>query len=125
MMNTAQFDRLMQRLTRAGSRRQMLGGIVGAAAVLATAGALEASKGKGKSKAKGKGKEKSKGHGSAGAPGKQPRVGVCHFDDASGLFTYLELPPPAANAHTKHGDQSLTEADCLAQNPSPSAPAEA
>ena len=125
-MNNMQFDRLMPRLARKGSRRHMLGGIAGAAVVLTSAGALEArnSKAISNGKAKGKGKGSGKGHGSAGAPRKQTRVGVCHFDEEGGLFTYLELPPPAASAHTKHGDQSLNKADCLALNSPPSESAE-
>jgi hypothetical protein len=117
MTNETQFACLMQRLARAGSRRQMLGGLVGAAAVLSGGGVLDARSSKSKGKAKGKGK--GKGKGSAGAPGQQPKVGVCHFDDESGLYTYLEVPPPAANAHMKHGDQALNNADCLAQNAPP------
>lgn len=116
-MNDTQVARLMQRLTRAGSRRQVLGGIVGTtAAVLTGATVLEA---KGKRKDQGKRQDQGKGKGSAGAPGKQPKVGLCHLDEESGAYTYLELPPPAAKAHVKHGDQELNEADCLALNTAP------
>lgn len=112
-MEDMKFDRLTHHLTVEGSRRRMLGGIVAAAAAVVTgATVLEA---KGKSKAKGKGK--GKGHGAAGAPGKN-KVGLCHLDDESGLYTYLEVPPPAMKGHQKHGDVPAPNgaADCDALN---------
>lgn len=114
-MEDMKFDRLAQHLTVEGSRRQMLGGIVAAAAAVVTGATALGAKGKGKAKAKGKGK--GKGHGAAGAPGKN-KVGLCHLDEETGLYSYAEVPPPAMKGHQKHGDVPAPNgaADCDALN---------
>lgn len=115
MLSGAEIDRGVRRLTNQGSRRQMIGGLAGAAVVLTDAVLLNAKSSKSRGKAKGKGKSQ----GSGGALGQQPKVGVCHPDDESEIYTYFELPPPVAKAHVKHGDQELTKTDCMAQNSAP------
>jgi len=36
-------------------------------------------------------------------PGKS-KVAICHLDDATGLYSYKLVPPPAVKGHAKHGD---------------------
>jgi hypothetical protein len=114
-MEDMRFDSLSQYLAVEGSRRRILGGIVAAAASVVTGATALGVKGKAKGKSKDKGK--GQGHGAAGAPGKN-KVGLCHLDDETGLFSYLEVPPPAMKGHLKHGDQPALggAADCDALN---------
>lgn len=48
-------------------------------------------------------KGKGKGQGATGTPGKN-KVGLCHLDDETNLYTYIEVPPPAMKGHQKHDD---------------------
>src|SRR5689334_9764070 len=116
-MDNLSFDRLAQILTAEGSRRRLLGGLVAGAATAITGSVALGAKGKGKAKGNGKGKGSGKGYGPTGAPGKN-KVGVCHLDDETGLYTYLEVPPPAMKGHQKHGDVPAPNgaADCDALN---------
>ena len=114
-MDENSFDAIAKGLTTEGSRRQLLGAIVGtAAAVLTGATVLEArgqsqgkrkdqGKGKGKRQDQGRGQDQGQGYGPDDAPGLN-MVGLCHRDDETGSFTYMEVPQPAVPGHQRHGD---------------------
>jgi hypothetical protein len=119
-MDGTQFDTITQRLAAAASRRRILSGVLGGAAVLtgaALAGLDDADAKKGKGKAKGKGKGKNNGNGGNGggngkgkAHGKN-KVAICH-ENEDGTFSFKKVPAPALKqGHRKHGDTICGETE--------------
>jgi hypothetical protein len=90
------------------TRRKLAGGIIGAtAAVLAgrtLVGAVKGGKAKGKSK-----------------------TPICHYDDETGLYTFVQVPVKAEKGHTKHSEDVFVDLDdapvtreyCASLNPEP------
>jgi hypothetical protein len=76
------------------TRRKLAGGIIGAtAAVLAGRTLVSAAKG-GSSKAKGKSK-----------------TPICHYDDETGLYTFVQVPVKAGKGHAKHTEDVFVDSD--------------
>ena len=101
-MDGATFDRIMKRLRTDGSRREMLGGMLGAAAAVVTGAALshnaaEAKPGKGRGRGRGNG-----GHGKGKGKG-NTKVTLCH-KIGEGNFQIITVGAPASKGHLKHGD---------------------
>ena len=95
------FDRIVRGLTSAGSRRQIVGGVLGgAAALLGGAAALEAKRG-----GNGKSRGKAKGRG-------QTKLTFCHSGNDR-KYTPITVASPAQKAHhDKHGDELCTLDEC-------------
>src|SRR5215207_8389294 len=74
------------------TRRELAGGIIGATApVLAgrpLVGAVKGGKAKGKSK-----------------------TPICHYDDETGLYTFVQVPVKPGNGHAKHTEDVFTDLD--------------
>ena len=92
------------------TRRKLAGGIIGAtAAVLAGRTLVGAVKG-GNGKAKGKSK-----------------TPICHYDDETGLYTFVQVPVKPGKGHAKHTVDVFTDSDgapvtreyCASLNPGP------
>ena len=78
------------------TRRRLAGGIIGAtAAVLAGRTLVSAAKG-GNGKAKAKGKSKTP---------------ICHYDDETGQYTFVQVPVKAGKGHDKHAEDVVTDSD--------------
>lgn len=114
------FDRIVRGLTSAGSRRQIVGGVLGgAAALLGGAAALEAKRG-------GNGKSRGKGNGGAGkgrGKGNTKRQ-ICHYQgDVDGTPTYkvLTLGAPGAENHLKNHEEDTPFVDCCPGDECPEA----
>jgi hypothetical protein len=109
-MDGETFDRMMKRLRTDGSRREMLGGILGAAAAIVTGAALghstaEAKPGKGNGRGRGNGGNgKGKGKGNT-------KVTLCH-KSGNGTFSPITVGAPASKGHLKHGDVLCELATC-------------
>ena len=99
-MNRNQIDTITRRLTSETSRRQIIAGVLGGAAAL-LAGSSVAGPAK-----KGGGALKSK-------PTKTP---ICHFDNETGLYTFMQVALKPGKGHDKHENDVLTgvtsAADC-------------
>lgn len=95
------FDRIVRGLTSAGSRRQIVGGVLGgAAALLGGAAALEAKRG-----GNGKSRGKAKGRG-------QTKLTFCHSGNDR-KYTPITVGSPAQKAHhEKHGDELCELDEC-------------
>jgi hypothetical protein len=124
-MDGKSFDRIVMRLGTDASRRQLLGGLIGAAAaVLAGATVLEAKprgKGKGKGRKKGQGNGNGNGNGGNGNGNGNgqglgtEKVQICHRNNGRRRFNLITVGAPAAAAHERHGDTVCDEeelADC-------------
>jgi hypothetical protein len=110
-MDGTKFDTITQRLSAAASRRGLVSGLLGGAAILTGAAVAGAKKGgKGKGKKKGHGKGKGKAHG-------RNKVTICHvIDDDSGELK--NVPTPALKGHLKHGDARCEVGVCQTGDPS-------
>lgn len=99
------FDRIVRGLTNAGSRRQIVGGVLGGAAALLTGAAvLEAKRGgNGKSRGNAKGRGKAK---------VQTKLTFCHSGNGK-KYTPITVASPAQKAHhDKHGDELCALDEC-------------
>jgi hypothetical protein len=101
-MDGRQFDEITQELAEAPSRRRLLTGLAGGAALLTGALALGDAEAK-KGKSKGKGKGKNKGGNGKGKKHGHNKVAICHKND-DGTFSLKQVPSPALKGHRKHGD---------------------
>jgi hypothetical protein len=114
-MDGSQFDAITQRLAGAATRRRIVSGVLGGAALLAGAALAglddaDAKKGKGKAKGKGKGKNGNGGNGKGKAHGKN-KVAICHKNE-DGTFSFKKVPAPALKqGHRKHGDTICGETE--------------
>jgi hypothetical protein len=116
-MDGTRFDEITQRLATAATRRRIVGGALGAAA-LVTGAALahfdDADAKKGKRKAKGKGKGKG-GNGNGKGKGRN-KVFVCH--NAHGHYRLLRVAEPSLKkGHSRHGDTVCEPGVCETGNP--------
>jgi hypothetical protein len=101
-MDGTQFDTIAQRLAAAATRRRLVAGVLGSAALLTGALAgVDAKKG-----GNGKGKKKAKG---------KTKVFICHKND--GGFDLIRVGAPAVKGHTKHGDIVCEAGVCQTGNP--------
>lgn len=95
-MDGNRFDEIAENLAANASRRRLVAGLLGGAALLtgavASLGDVNAKKGQGKAKGKGRGK----------AHGKN-KVAICH-KTGNGAFELKNVPTPALKGHLKHGD---------------------
>jgi hypothetical protein len=109
-MEGERFDGIVRRLTTAGSRRGLIGGIV-ATAVGGTAAALlgESPVGAKSGKSKGKGHGKGNGKGKKGKGKGQEKVTLCHNGHT------ITVGAPAVPAHQAHGD-TLGPCPCEGKN---------
>lgn len=103
-MDGAAFDRIMKHLHTDGSRREMLGRLLGAVAVVGTGAALghstaAAKPGKGKGRGRGRGNG---GHGKGKGKG-NTKVTLCH-KSGEGSFQLITVGSSASKGHLKHGD---------------------
>ena len=100
-MDRNQFDTMTRGLTSETSRRRIVAGVLGGAVALLAGASLAAPGGK-----KGGGALKSK-------PTKTP---ICHFDEETGLYTFVQVPLKPGKGHAKHANDVLTGvtsvADC-------------
>jgi hypothetical protein len=101
-MHGSRFDTITQRLSAAATRRRLVGGLLGGAAILTGAALaqtddVDAKKG-GKGKGKGRGKNKGKAKG-------KTKVFICHKGEV------LRVASPALKGHLKHGDTECGEPD--------------
>ena len=95
-MNGNTFDRMARHLGTDASRRQMLGGLIGAAAAMLTGGAaLEA-------KPNNKGRRRNNGNNGQGAG--TEKVQICHFTNGRKRVKVITVARPAVKAHLAHGD---------------------
>ncbi len=94
------------------TRRKLAGGILGAAvAVLAGRTLMSAAKG---GNGKGMAKDKAK-------------TPICHYDDETGLYTFVQVPVKAGKGHAKHTENVFVDSDgaavtreyCASLNPEP------
>ena len=111
-MDGTRFDEITQRLATAATRRRIVGGALGAAA-LVTGAALahfddaEAKKGKRKGKGKG-GNGKGKGKG-------RTKVFVCH--KSHGKYHVIRVAEPSLKGHSRHGDTVCAAGPCETGDP--------
>ena len=108
-MDGTTFDRIVKRLRTDSSRREMLAGILGTAAVVAGAAlghsTAEANPGKGKGRGRGNG-----GHGNGKGKG-NTKVTLCH-KTGQGSFQLITVGSSASKGHLKHGDVLCSLAAC-------------
>jgi len=106
-LDGTEFDTISKRLVGAATRRRMMGGLLGSAAILtgaalATTDADAKKGGKGKGKGRGKNKGKAKG---------KTKVSFCH--KSGNDFEFIIIGAPAAKAHrNKHGDVECVADPC-------------
>jgi hypothetical protein len=127
-MDDRKFDTITQALATDGSRRRVLGALVGGVAALAGVATLEAKRG-GKGKARGRGKGGGRGNGGNGngngnggngdnggnggnGQGRgRTKVFVCHRN-GNDEFHLIRVGAPAVPAHERHGDVICEALDC-------------
>jgi len=117
-MQDRTFDTITQALATDGSRRRILGALVGGVAALAGAAALEARRG-GNGKARGRGRGGGRNSGGTGNGGNggngqgrgRTKVFVCHRN-GNDEFRLIRVGAPAVPAHERHGDVVCEDLDC-------------
>jgi hypothetical protein len=107
-MNGTRFDQMMRNMTEEASRRRLLGGLLGGAAMLT--GAALARTDDADAKKGGNGKGKGKGNGKGKGKGK-PKVQFCHATDEGG-YVFISVGAPAAKAHRNH--KGKVDVECVA-----------
>ena len=109
-MDNKHFDAITQALATDGSRRRVLGVLVGGVAALAGAATLEAKRGgNGKSRGRGRGRNNGGNGGNGntngnGASQGQEKVTLCHRNNGKKGFNLITVGAPAVAAHERHGD---------------------
>jgi hypothetical protein len=118
-VDSKRFDAFVQEVSAAATRRRMLGGILGGAALLTGAvagggdGLAKRGKSKGKKKKRGKGKNSGNGNGNGNGKGKgRTKVFICHKGKV------LHVASPSLKGHLGHGDFECGEApECQTGSP--------